>query len=283
MATPQHSMKGKVCLITGANGGLGKATAASLASLGAHCVLFCRDKVKGQEALEEIKKSSGNDAVELLLGDLSSLKSIRTAVIEFQQNHQQLDVLINNAAVYKNTRHLTEDGIELMFATNHLGHFLLTHLLLPNLKACKHARIVNIAAPVSTKLEFDDLQGEKHFSSMHAFAASKACNLIFNFALAKRLQETGITVNAVHPGLVKTNITTEMNVILKLAIGVLASSPEKAAATPVYVASDPKFETATGEFIKGHSDIKPDHYVLEENTQNQLWDISMKLCGLESS
>ncbi len=197
-------MQGKICLVTGSTRGLGKATAFALAHQRATVILGCRDKQRGEAALAEIKAASPTANVDLLLLDLSVQHSVRTAVTEFENRYDHLDVLINNAAVFTRQRTLTADGYETMFATNHLGPFLLTNLLLSRLKAANSARILTITAPSTTKIAFEDLQAEQKFSALHAFGASKACNLLFTYELAHRLAGTTVTVNAFYPGLVKT-------------------------------------------------------------------------------
>ena len=197
-------MQGKICLVTGSTRGLGKATALALAHQHATVILGCRDKQRGEAVLADIKAASPVATVDLLLLDLSVQHSIRTAVREFENRYDHLDVLINNAAVFKRQRTITADGYETMFATNHLGPFLLTNLLLSRLKAANSARILTITAPSTTKIAFEDLQAEHKFSALHAFGASKACNLLFTYELAHRLADTTVTVNAFYPGLVKT-------------------------------------------------------------------------------
>jgi NAD(P)-dependent dehydrogenase (short-subunit alcohol dehydrogenase family) len=154
---------GKICMVTGANRGLGKETSIGLAKLGSSVILVCRDRAKGEEALAEIRKASGNDSVELLVCDLSDLRSIRKLVKDFDQSHEKLNVLVNAAAIYAPKHILTSDGLELMFATNYLGSFLLTNLLLKHLKAGAPSRIITLSAPSATKIDFENLGGEKRF------------------------------------------------------------------------------------------------------------------------
>jgi NAD(P)-dependent dehydrogenase (short-subunit alcohol dehydrogenase family) len=273
-------MQGNVCLVTGANAGLGKAAALGLAKLGATVVLACRDQARGEAALAEIKAASHNEAVELLLVDLSSLVSVRRAASEFTQRHQRLDVLINNAGIFKRQRTLTVDGLETMFATNHLGPFLLTNLLLETLKASALARILTITAPSTSTLNFDDLQGEQRFSALGAFGASKACNLLFTYELARRLEGKGVTSNAIHPGLVKSTLMKEAAAPIRFFTGLISVSPEKAAAVPVYYASSPEVAGVTGKFFRGKKAISSSAYSLDPANQRRLWEVSEKLVGL---
>ena len=273
-------MNGKVCLVTGANAGLGKATATGLARAGAYVILACRDRGRGEAALAEIIAATGNPTIELLLVDLSDQASIRAAVANFFAIHDRLDVLVNNAAVFKQSRALTRDGLEAMFATNHLGPFLLTNLLLPALQAGAPARVLNITAPSTTHLDFDDLQGERRFRPLTAFGASKMCNLLFTYELTRRLEGTGVTVNAVHPGLVKSSLLTEAPRVLGWLSNLFAKTPEQAAATPVYLASSPDVAGMSGKFFKGKQAIASNAYSQDRDVQRRLWETSTELVHL---
>ena len=224
-------MQGKICLVTGSTRGLGKATALALAHQHATVILGCRDKQRGEAVLAEIKVANPTATVDLLLLDLSVQQSVRSAVTELENRYDHLDVLINNAAVFKRHRTLTADGYETMFATNHLGPFLLTNLLLSRLKAATSARILTITAPSTTRIAFEDLQAEHKFSALHAFGASKACNLLFTYDLAHRLASTTVTVNAIYPGLVKTSLMREAPAPLRWVTS-LFSSWSSAASVP---------------------------------------------------
>ena len=272
-------MKGKVCVVTGANRGLGKATAAMLAQLGATVILACRDQHRGEAAKADILSATRNSNVELMLVDLSTQESIRQMARDFAARHERLDALMNIAAVYKARRVLTPDGLEMMFATNHLGPFLLTHLLLDQLKRSAPSRIVVVTAPSTTPLHFDDLQGEKQFRSLWAFGQSKMANLLFTYELARRLEGTGVTVNAVHPGLMKTNLMREALLPLRLFSQIGAQPPEKAAAALVYLASSPDVAGVTGKFFKGETVIESNPYSHDQSVQSRLWDISLALTG----
>ena len=278
MAKPD--MRGKICLVTGSSSGLGKATAMGLAQLGATVILGCRDKQRGEVALTEIKTASGNQLVELMLIDLSLQHSVRSIIAEFESRFDRLDVLINNAGVFKNQRILTVDGLETMFATNHLGPFLLTNLLMNKLKSSSSARILSITAPSTTSLDFDDLQGEKKFNAYTAFGASKMCNLLFTYELARRLEGTHITANAIHPGLVKSGIMKEAAPPIRWFTYLISTAPQKAAATPVYYASSPEVEGMTGLFFRGRQAIESNSYSTNLEVQKRLWDVSVALTGL---
>ena len=202
------TMQGKICLVTGASSGIGKATALGLAKMGATVVMVCRDANKGEAALSEIKRNSGSSSVDLLLADLSSQEAIRRLATEYKSKYQQLHVLINNAGVYYTKRHVTVDGLEAMFAVNYLARFLLTNLLLDIIKRSAPARVINVAGAYHAKgkINFDDLQGEKDFDGQRANHQSKLADVLFTYELARRLEGTGVTVNCLHPGMVATDL-----------------------------------------------------------------------------
>ncbi len=274
-------MKGKVCIVTGASSGIGKATAHELAKSGATVIMMCRDRMKGDAALAEIKKANGSATVELMIVDLSIQRSIRDTVKSYLKKHDRLHVLINNAGVFKSRRVMTADGLETMFGTNYLGHFLLTNLLLDRLKSSAPSRIINVSAPSTTKLNFDDLQGEKKFSAFTAFGASKMCNLLFSYDLARRLSGTGVTSNAFHPGLVKSNILNEAPSVLRWIVNFLSSSPDEAAKSIAHLALSPALESANGKFFKGAKEISGAPYARDEKVQGRLREVGEKLIRTE--
>ena len=275
-------IQGKICLVTGSTSGLGKATAFVLAQQHATVILGCRDKQRGEAVLAEIKAGSPAANVDLLLLDLSVQQSVRTAVTELENRYDHLDVLINNAAVFKRHRTLTADGYETMFATNHLGPFLLTNLLLERLKAATSARILTITAPSTMKIAFEDLQGEHKFRALQAFGASKAANLLFTYELAHRLASSNVTVNAFYPGIVKTPLMREAPAPLRWLNPVFGQSPEPVAQSVVYYASSPEVQAMTGLFFnKGRQPIDSSPYTKNRAVQQQLWEASMALAPLK--
>lgn len=272
-----EDLAGRVCLITGASGGLGKATALGLARLGATIVMACRDETRGEADRAEIASATGNANVKLVLLDLASQQSVREMASRFQEEYKKLDVLINNASVFKGKRTVTPDGLEAMFATNHLGHFLLTNLLLDELKASRQARVINISAPSTTKLDFEDLQGERKFSALSAFGASKMCNLLFTYELARRLAGTNVTSNALHPGLMKSNLLKEASAPIRWLTRLLSTTPERASESLVYLSASPDVADVSGKFFKGKKVSSSSAYSLDETVQRRLWDVSTKL------
>lgn len=275
-------MKNKIVLITGANSGIGKATATGLATLGANVVIGCRNAERGLEAVEEIKKASGNPNVDLLLIDLASQQSVRDAVIDFKARYGLLHVLINNAGVFLPTREVTEDGIEKTFATNYLGHFLLTHLLLDTLKMSAPSRIICVGSKhAGIKINFDDLMLEKKFSTFAAVGPTKLGMVIFAKELSKRLKGTGVTINSLHPGLVKTTLLKDTGFFLKLFFAMMPRvSPEKGAETSIYLASSPEVEKVSGEFFSDKKETETSAGANDEATNKRFYELSLKLAHL---
>ena len=287
MQTLNTSMQGKVCIVTGANSGIGKATSLGLAQMGATVVMVCRDRTKGEEAQNEIKTKSGNDAIDLLLAELSSQDSIRQLVENFQQHYMQLDVLINNAGGVNLSRRDTVDGFEMTFAVNYLAPFLLTNLLLDKLKASAPARIVNVSSESheSGYIKMDDLQLEKKYRLMRAYGQSKLALVLFTYELARRLQGTGVTANSLHPGFVATNIGQSGvgrvgRSIVKLIFSSLGISPEEGAKTSIYLASSPDIEGVTGKYFVKSIPVRSAPISYDESLQRQLWEESAKLVNL---
>ena len=287
MPTLNTSMQGKVCVVTGANSGIGKATAMGLAQMGATVVMVCRDQAKGEEAQNEIKEKSGNDAVDLMLADLSSQASIRQLAENFQQHYQQLHVLINNAGGVNLNRRETVDGLEMTFAVNYLAPFLLTNLLLEKLKASAPARIVNVRSEShqSGYIKMDDLELEKGYRLMRAYGQSKLALVLFTYELARRLQGTGVTANCLHPGFVATNIGQNGvgsvgRSIVKLIFSRLGISPEEGAKTSIYLASSPEIEGVTGKYFVKSIPVRSAPISYDETLQRQLWEESAKLVNL---
>src|SRR5438477_6319532 len=206
MPTVKSSMQGKTCMVTGANSGIGKATALALAQMGATVVMVCRNRARGEQARSEIITKSRNNAVDLLQADLSSQQSIRQLVENFRHHYPHLHVLINNAGASFPGRRETVDGLEMTLAVNYLAPFLLTHLLLNVLKANAPARIVNVSSNSHEAgyIKLDDLQAE-HYRSMRVYGQSKLAVVLFTYELSRRLQGTGVTANCLHPGFVATN------------------------------------------------------------------------------
>lgn len=278
-------MQDKICIVTGANSGIGKVTARELAKMGATVVMVCRSQERGQAAQAEIKAASHNDSVDLMLADLSSQAAIRRLAQSFKEKYQQLDVLVNNAGAVFMQRRLSEDGLEMTFALNHLGYFLLTNLLLDVIKASAPARIVNVSSEAhrGRKINFDDLQGEQSYSGYNDYGQSKLANILFTYELARRLEGSGVTVNCMHPGFVGSNFARNNGLLARVAMTLLrpfARSPEKGAETAVYLASSPQVEGVSGHYFidKEEATSSPESY--DEAVAQRLWQVSMELTGL---
>jgi NAD(P)-dependent dehydrogenase (short-subunit alcohol dehydrogenase family) len=273
----ERDMDTKIYMVTGVTSGLGKAIAYELAKTGETVILVGRDPDRASQVVKEISSATQNPNLDMQLCDLSNLASVRNLATVVNSRYNHLDVLINNAGVYKRTRQTTLDGYETMFATNHLGPFLLTYLLMDRLLASGSARIINVTAPSTTELNFDDLQGEKKFTSLNAFGATKTANLLFTYELARRLANTGVTVNAIHPGLVKSGIMKEAFAPLRILSQLFSSSPTHAALEIVRVATSPEFETTTGKFLHNGQEVESSAYALDPAIQRRLWEISEAL------
>ena len=277
-------MANKVLVVTGATSGIGKALAVDFAKTGEFVVLVARDAGRGSAALEENRAATQNPNVDLQLCDLSILSSVRNLAEILKSKYEKIDVLINNASVYKRKRVVTVDGFEEMFAVNHLGPFLLTNLLLEQLQAAVQAdgsaRILNITAPSTVPLDFDNLQGERKFNSLTAFGATKMANLLFTFELARRLENTGITANAIHPGLTRSGLMREAFFLIRLLTRLTSSPPEKVTGTIVQAALAPEFQKTTGKFLHNGKEFEVPAYANDPDAQQRLWQVSETLTGL---
>ncbi len=252
-----NGMAGRTVLITGATNGIGKETAIELAQMGASVVMVARDERRGRATQSEVKERTGADA-DLLLADLASLADVRKLADEYRSRHDNLHVLINNAGAYNAQREVSKDGYEMTIAVNHLAHFLLTDLLLDVIKASAPARIINVSsgAHSGAKIDFDDLQSEHSYNlaGMRAYGQSKLANVLFTNELARRLDGANVTVNSLHPGVVRTGFGKNTGGFMRAVFAVLQTvgrpfilSPAKGAETSIYLASSPEVETTTGE------------------------------------
>jgi NAD(P)-dependent dehydrogenase (short-subunit alcohol dehydrogenase family) len=278
-----NTMQGKVCLITGGTNGIGKSAAQTLASLGATVVIVGRDAHKTSQVVEEIRSATGSNNVDALLADLSSQQDVRRLASDFLSKYSQLHVLLNNAGGTYLTRQLSVDGIEMTFALNHLAYFLLTSLLLDILKASAPARIINVSsdAHATGKIEFDNLQGQRDFSGLGPYENSKLANILFTFELARRLDGTGVTANALHPGLTNTGFGKNnpgwLMAIMGAIIPLIARSPEKGAQTSVFLASSPELAGVTGKYFVDSKVTQPAARATDGAVAKQLWDVSANL------
>jgi NAD(P)-dependent dehydrogenase (short-subunit alcohol dehydrogenase family) len=281
------TLNGKVALVTGANTGIGLETAAGLAAQGATVVLTARDPAKGKAAVDQIAgRHPGADVTAMEL-DLSRLSDVRSFARDFNALRPRLHILVNNAGLILDERSVTEDGFETTFQVNHLGPFLLTNLLLPNLKAAAPSRIVNVASAAHRggRLDFDDLQSEKAFRGMRVYGTTKLCNILFTRELARRLDGTGVTANSLHPGTVRTGFGKDGDTRGLFAIGVkiggvFFKSPAQGAKTSLHVASSPAVEGVSGEYFMNSRLSKPSAAARDDDAARRLWEISEQLADL---
>jgi NAD(P)-dependent dehydrogenase (short-subunit alcohol dehydrogenase family) len=273
-------MVNKTVLITGTTGAIGKATALELAKSNCTVIILGRNSEKLLKVKSEIIQATNNNAVETVVADLSEPKSIRKAVDEIKSRHNSLNALVNVAAIFKKERTVNSQGLEYTFATNHLGPFILTNELLELLKAGKPARVVTVSAPSTTKINFEDINGKNKFSAgfLGAFGASKMMNIMFTYALARRLEGTGVTTSVFHPGLVKSDLTKDMPKLLYYIFKTISSAPDKAAKMLCSLAIDKKYENSNGNFLKfDGKEIQSNKYSYDKILQEKLWTLSEQL------
>jgi NAD(P)-dependent dehydrogenase (short-subunit alcohol dehydrogenase family) len=286
MAGRNGAMIGKVCMVTGATSGIGKVTARALAEQGATVIVVGRNPARTDATVREIRQQTGNSQVELLLADLSSMQQVRDLAAEFKRRHDRLHVLVNNAGAIFMMRRMSVDGLEMTFALNHLSPFLLTNLLLDTIKASAPARIVNVSSVThfGVRLNLDHLQRRWLDNGYSVYARSKLMILLFTHELARRLEGTGVTVNALHPGMVRSHFFTNNWGVLGKAIWWVISlpmiSPEQGAQTSVYLASSPEVEGVSGQYFVRCKPVRSSRASYDEEAQHRLWQVSAELTGL---
>lgn len=281
MIDAERSMLGKACVVTGAGGAMGRVTTTELARRGATVVMICRDAAAGEAARAEIAEATGNPELEIVAADLSSQQDVRAAAAEITSRHPQLHLLVNNAGVSLPKREETAEGVEKTFATNYLSHFLLTHLLLDALKAGAPSRIVNVASKTGRyAIDLDDLAVTRKFSAFGAGSQSKLALVMFTVELARRLEGTGVTVNALHPGLVKSGLTRNMSPMMRTVLNLVSTTPQKGARTAVYLATSPEVEGVSGQFFAKCKPVKMSAQARDEEARRRLWEQSVELTGI---
>jgi retinol dehydrogenase-14 len=279
-------MAGKVVLVTGATGGIGKATAIGLATMGARVGITGRDPIRAEQAATDIRTASGNPAVDVFVADMSSQAEVRRLATAVLDAYPRLDVLVNNVGGFWAHRHPTTDGLEHTFALNHLASFLLTNLLLDRLKASAPARVVTVSsgAQAAGRIDFDDLQGARTYSGQRAYSQSKLANILFTNELARRLQGTGVTANSVHPGVVRTNFGSEDQAgffrIISPLVRPFLKTPTQGARTPIHLASSPDVEAITGQFFANRKPKIANKAAGDLAVTARLWRVSSDLVGL---
>ena len=278
-------MGGKVVLITGGTSGIGRAAAAALAAMGAEVVVTGRDRERGEAAVEEIRRDSGNERVSLVLADLSVQAEVRGLAEEFRERHDRLDVLVNNAGLVQSRRVETPDGLELTLAVNHLAPFLLTDLLLDLLKKSAPSRVITVSSEARRRasIDFDDLQSERRYRGFPVYGMTKMANILFTYELAERLEGTGVVANCLHPGAVSTNFAQNNRGPIALLFRLFKPfmrSPEQGADTLVYLASSPEAGELNGKYLTDRKEVSPAE-PRDETSQKRLWEVSEELTYLK--
>jgi len=281
-------MAGKVVVVTGGTGGIGKATASGLAALGAHVAITGRDGERAHAAAREIG-ARGEEAVGVFVADMSSQREVRRLAQELLDAFPRIDVLVNNVGGYWSTRHVTADGLERTFALNHLAPFLLTDLLRKRLIENASSRVVTVSsnAQAMGKIDFDDLQGERDYSGSDAYDQSKLANVLFTYELARRLGDRGVTANVLHPGVVRTAFGAEdpgrLQRLFVPLLKPLMKTPTRGAATSIFLASSPEVEHVTGRYFANRRQKKSSARSHDEAVAARLWQVSADLVGLDTA
>lgn len=275
-----------IILITGGSAGMGKAAAIELAKTSATVVILCRSKEKGEKALIDIKNESKNNNLDLFICDLGNMASIRKFVEDFKKKYKKLNVLINNAGVILPGRHETSDGLELQFGVNHLGPFLLTNLLLETILNSAPSRIVNVASDAHKvgKIHFKDINLKNNYNLIKAYSQSKLANILFTYELSKRLENTGVTVNCLHPGAVATemgvNRTTGFGTTITKLLKPFFLTPLQGATTAIYLASSDEVQGVTGKYFYKKKPIRSSKLSYDKESSEKLWRLSEEITGL---
>lgn len=279
--------KDSVVIITGANSGMGKAAAIELAKTGAHIVMVCRNQARGEAALREVHEKTGNQQVVVMLADLGSQESIRSFCTTFKKKYQRLDILINNAGVILPGRHETIDGFELQFGVNHLGHFLLTNLLLDLMSTSARIIVVSSGAHKIGKIHFKDINLTKNYRLWRAYAQSKLANILFTYELSRRLEGTGITANCLHPGAVGTsmgiNRESGFGTFITKLLKPFFQTPEQGAETAVFLATSAEVSQLSGKYFYRKKEIRSSNRSHDLNLANKLWIKSEEWTGINTS
>jgi NAD(P)-dependent dehydrogenase (short-subunit alcohol dehydrogenase family) len=283
----RSEMHGRICLITGATSGIGLVMARELAARGATVAIVGRNETKARAAVEAIRQQTGNKEVDYLLADLSSQDAVRGVADAFQRRYGALHVLVNDAGVMLWRREEAANGLEMTFAVNHLAPFLLTNLLLDTLRASAPARVVSVAsdAHMGASIPFDDLQHKQgRYQWLKVYGQTKLANIMFTYALARRLAGSGVTANALHPGVVATGIYRSTNGLFngmtKAVMPIFALSPEKGAETSIYLASSPEVATVSGQYFYKCKPKRSSQASYDVAAQERLWQVSEQLTGL---
>jgi NAD(P)-dependent dehydrogenase (short-subunit alcohol dehydrogenase family) len=279
-------MPTKTIVITGGTSGIGEVAAVELARQGARIAVVARDAARAGITLSKLRQANPSASHTAHIGDLSKIHEMRRVAKEIASAVPEIDVLVNNAGALFNTRQITEDGLEKTFAVNHMAYFVLTNMLLPNLKP--GARIVSTASDAhrGAKLDFDDLQSAKKYSGFAVYGRSKLCNILFNRELARRIAGSGVTANCLHPGFVATRFGDQSGGIVAVAVKIAkpigAISPEEGAKTIIYLASSAEVEGKSGGYYYKNKIATPTNEAQNDEDARRLWDASAKLAGMDA-
>lgn len=285
------NMRGKTVVVTGGNNGIGLGTVVGLAKMGAQVIMVARSREKGEQALAEAKARSGNGNISLMLADLSRQSDVRALAEQISRKYERLDVLINNAAIIPAERELSPDRVEMQFAVNHLAYFLLTNLLLENLKRAPQGRVISVSSSVHAqgKINFDDLQNERDYHmagfplrGWQQYSNTKLMNVLFTRELARRLAGTPVTANALHPGVIATGLTRTAPGIFNWLYKRFVANAEKGAETSIYLASSPDVAAITGGYFEDRKQVTPAPAAQDDAAARRLWDISAQMTGIAS-
>ncbi len=277
---------GKTALVTGATSGIGFHTALGLAREGAHVILGGRDEERARKSVEVIRRETEAPRIDYLIADMSSMAGVRSFAEQILNQYSRLDILVNNVGGLFLTRQISEDGYEKTFALNHLSYFLLTEMLKDMLIASAPARIVNVSSTAhqNSQIDFEDLHSTRRYRGMTAYGQSKLANLLFTYELARRLADTGVTANALHPGFVRTALGTKNSNPVLAALNWLVfragMSPERGARTSLRLASSPELEEVTGKYYSAGNQVRSSRMSYDKAAAARLWDLSEELTGL---
>lgn len=282
----QVDLAGRICVVTGATRGIGRATAEGLAELGASLVLLARRREDGEKVAREIA-AKGRVTPHVVAADLSSQESIRQVAGLLKERYPQLHVLINNAGVIPRRREITVDGLEMQLAVNHLAYFLLTNLLLPELEAGAPSRIINVSSGAHSHaaLDFDDLQAERGYQAKAVYSRAKLANILFTYELSRRLRGTGVTVNGLNPGVVATGMLADYLGVARTgeaSASTFGAKPDEGSQTSIYLASSPAVASVTGKYFEQKQPVASSQASYDEAVARRLWEVSERLTGLSS-